>query len=87
MQVSERIKAVRKEMKARGLDAYLVPSTDPHLSEYVPDCWQRRAWVSGFDGSAGDVVITARGAALWTDGRYFLQAERQLAELGVPLPR
>jgi Xaa-Pro aminopeptidase len=85
MQVSERIKAVRKEMKARGLDAYLVPSTDPHLSEYVPDCWQRRAWVSGFDGSAGDVVITAKGAALWTDGRYFLQAEHQLAGTGIQL--
>jgi Xaa-Pro aminopeptidase len=87
MQVSDRVKAVRKEMAARGLDAWLVPSTDPHLSEYVPDCWQRRGWVSGFDGSAGDVVITAKRAALWTDGRYFLQAEQQLAGTGVELMR
>lgn len=87
MQVSDRVKAVRKEMAARGLDAWLVPSTDPHLSEYVPDCWQRRAWVSGFDGSAGDVVITAKRAGLWTDGRYFLQAEAQLAGTGIELMR
>jgi Xaa-Pro aminopeptidase len=85
MQVRERIQAVRKEMKARGIDAYLVPSTDPHLSEYVPDTWQRRAWVSGFDGSAGEVVITAKRAGLWTDGRYFLQAQRQLEGSGVEL--
>ncbi len=85
MQVSDRIKAVRKEMKERGLDAWLVPSTDPHLSEYVPACWQRRAWVSGFDGSAGDVLITAKFAGLWTDGRYFLQAAAQLKGSGITL--
>lgn len=85
MKAAERIRAVRREMKERGLDAWLVPSTDPHLSEYVPDCWQRRAWVSGFDGSAGDVVITADWAGLWTDGRYFLQASGQLAGSGIEL--
>lgn len=85
MQVRDRIKAVRKEMKARGMDAWLVPSTDPHLSEYVPECWQRRAWVSGFTGSAGDVVITASQACLWTDGRYFLQASQQLKGTGIDL--
>lgn len=85
MQVSDRIKAVREEMEARELDAWLVPSTDPHLSEYVPECWQRRAWVSGFDGSAGDVVITRDRAGLWTDGRYFLQATEQLKGSGIEL--
>lgn len=85
MQVSERIDAVRAQMKEHELDAWLVPSTDPHLSEYVPECWQRRAWVSGFDGSAGDVVITADRAGLWTDGRYFLQAGQQLEGSGVEL--
>lgn len=87
MQVAERIQAVRNEMKQRGMDAWLVPSTDPHLSEYVPDFWQRRAWVSGFDGSAGDVLITADDAGLWTDGRYFLQASSQLKGSGISLMR
>lgn len=85
MQVRDRLKAVRKEMKARGMDAWLVPSTDPHLSEYVPDCWQRRPWVSGFTGSAGDIVITASWAGLWTDGRYFLQASQELDGTGIEL--
>jgi len=85
MQVPDRLKAVRKEMKARGMDAWLVPSTDPHLSEYVPDCWQRRPWVSGFTGSAGDIVITASWAGLWTDGRYFLQASQELDGTGIEL--
>jgi len=61
-----------------GVDAFLVPSEDPHMSEYAPDCDNRRAFISGFDGSAGTAVITTSEAALWTDGRYFLQAEQQL---------
>jgi Xaa-Pro aminopeptidase len=61
-----------------GVDALIVPSEDPHMSEYPPECDARRSFISNFDGSAGTVVITAAAAALWTDGRYFLQAETQL---------
>lgn len=72
-------------MAKHKLDAYLIPSTDPHQSEYVPALWQRRAWISGFDGSAGDVVVLKDQAGLWTDSRYFLQAEQQLAGSGIDL--
>jgi Xaa-Pro aminopeptidase len=85
MNVRERIAALRKLMKSHHLAAYLVPSTDPHQSEYVPACWQRRPWISGFTGSAGDVVITRAGGGLWTDGRYFLQAEAELEGSGLRL--
>ncbi len=78
MTAVERIAALRRWMRKEGLAAYWVPSTDPHASEYVPKCWRRRAWLSGFTGSAGEVVVTLREAGLWTDSRYFLQAERQL---------
>jgi hypothetical protein len=60
-------------MSAAGVDAFLVPSEDPHMSEYAPDCDNRRAFISEFDGSAGTAVVTTSEAALWTDGRYFLQ--------------
>jgi Xaa-Pro aminopeptidase len=76
--MKQRVEALRGLMKKRGLDAYLVPSTDPHQNEYVPDFWQRRKYISGFRGSAGDVVITATKAGLWTDSRYFIQAEQEL---------
>lgn len=72
-------------MKKSGVDAYLVPSTDPHQSEYVPDCWQRRQWLSGFTGSAGDLLVTEKTAGLWTDGRYFLQAEQELRGSSIKL--
>ncbi len=78
MTAKERVGALRRLMRREGLDAYLVPSTDPHMSEYVPACWRRRAWISGFSGSAGDVLVTHRAAGLWTDSRYFLQAEKEL---------
>jgi Xaa-Pro aminopeptidase len=74
----EKVTALRKLMKQEGLSAYLVPSTDPHMSEYVPECWKRRQWLSDFTGSAGDLVILTREAGLWTDSRYYLQAEQQL---------
>ena len=74
-------------MRQRGLAAYLVPGTDPHMSEYLPERWQRRDWMSGFTGSAGELVVLAKRAALWTDGRYFLQAETQLAGSGIDLCR
>ncbi len=81
------IDALREFMRARGLSAYIVPSTDPHLSEYVPEHWRRRAFLSGFTGSAGDLVVTLEAAGLWTDSRYFLQAETQLNGSGITLFR
>jgi Xaa-Pro aminopeptidase len=87
MKTRDKIAALRRLMAERGLAAYLVPSTDPHQSEYVPECWRRRAWASGFSGSAGDLLVTAREAGLWTDGRYFLQAEGQLQGSGIRLFR
>ena len=72
-------------MKSQGLDAYVIPSADPHQGEYVADHWKSRPWLSGFTGSAGTVVVTADHAGLWTDSRYFLQAETQLAGSGITL--
>src|SRR5687767_1894235 len=83
----QRVQALRAKMREKGIDAYLIPSADPHQSEYVPECWQRRPWISGFTGSMGDVLITASEAGLWADGRYFLQAETQLAGSGIRLFR
>ena len=83
--IKERIAALRKLMKENGVQAYLILSTDPHQSEYVPELWQRRVWISGFDGSAGDVVVTMDQAGLWTDSRYFIQAAEQLKDTGIDL--
>lgn len=80
MTTNEKVSIIRNEMKLKGLDAYIIPSTDPHISEYVPEHWSSRSFVSGFNGSAGTVVITQLVAGVWTDGRYFLQAEQQLAD-------
>lgn len=74
-------------MQSHGVAAVLVPSADPHLSEYLPDHWQARAWLCGFDGSAGTLIVGREQAGLWTDSRYFSQAERQLAGSGVALMR
>lgn len=76
--IKKRISDLRAEMKAQKLDAYIIYGTDPHLSEYIPAHWQTRPFISGFTGSAGLVVVTALKAALWTDSRYFLQAEDEL---------
>ena len=76
--MKNKITDLRKLMEEFGVEAYLVPSSDPHQSEYVPEFWQRRKFISGFTGSAGDVVITQKKAGLWTDSRYFLQAEQEL---------
>lgn len=78
MNVNERVKRLRELMKTKGITAYIVPTSDPHQSEYVADCYKTRAWISGFTGSAGTVIITQDEAILWTDGRYFIQAENQL---------
>lgn len=78
MTTAEKLAALREHMLANQCDYYYIPSTDPHLDEYVPEVWQRRAWISGFTGSAGDVLVGMDKAYLWTDGRYTLQAEAQL---------
>jgi len=78
MSVKERLEQLRKLMKENSIDAFIIPSSDPHQSEYVAGRWKTRAWISGFTGSAGTVVVTAEKAGLWTDGRYFIQAEEQL---------
>jgi len=83
--VRGRVAGLRAAMKAAGLAAWIVPSTDPHLSEYLPERWQARAWLSGFDGSAGLLAVTADHAGLWTDSRYWEQAEAQLAGTGIEL--
>jgi Xaa-Pro aminopeptidase len=83
--IKERISALRSEMQAAGIDAYLVYGTDPHLSEYLPAHWQTRPFISGFTGSAGMVIVSNRKAALWTDSRYFLQAEEELSGTGIEL--
>jgi len=85
--VKKRIQALRAKMREHDVHAYLIPSSDPHQSEYVPSCWQRRPWISGFTGSMGEVVVTLRDAGLWADGRYFLQAEAELAGSGIRLYR
>lgn len=76
--IQERIGLLRKWMKTQGLKAFIVPTTDPHNSEYVAAHWEARQWLTGFTGSAGTAVVTMDKAALWTDSRYFLQAEEQL---------
>lgn len=76
--IAKRLTELRQLMKKNNLDFYFVPARDAHNNEYVPQCWQRRAWISGFDGSAGDALIGLDQAYLWTDARYFLQAEQQL---------
>lgn len=85
MDIKKRLSALRTLMVKNKIDAYLIPSTDPHQSEYVPALWQRRQWISGFTGSAGDVIVTKDKAGLWTDSRYFLQAEEQLRGTGIEL--
>lgn len=76
--IDQRINAVRTEMLKNGLAAYIIPSSDAHQSEYVNAHWKSREWISGFTGSAGLVIITKNHAGLWTDSRYFLQAEEEL---------
>lgn len=82
-----KLEALRDLMSRRGVDAVIIPGTDPHHSEYIADHWQFRRWLTGFDGSNGTAAVTANGASLWTDSRYFLQAEQQLADSGFTLMR
>ncbi|WP_193097553.1 aminopeptidase P family protein [Burkholderia sp. Z1] len=83
--VPARLALLRGAMAREGLAAYLVPSADPHLSEYLPERWQARRWLSGFTGSVGTLVVTADFAGLWVDSRYWVQADAELAGTGVQL--
>lgn len=83
--IQNRLSALREVMKREHLAAFIFPSTDPHNGEYVPDHWKGREWISGFNGSAGTAVVTMTSAALWTDSRYFIAAEQQLAGTGFSL--
>jgi Xaa-Pro aminopeptidase len=85
MKVIERIASLRSLMLERGIDGYVIYGTDPHLSEYVTDAWRTREWISGFTGSYGKVAITQDKAVLWTDSRYFIQAESQLSGSGIEM--
>lgn len=82
-----RLAALRERMRTAGLSAWIIPSADPHLSEYLPRHWQGRRWVSGFSGSAGTLVVLADRAELWADSRYWEQAELQLAGTGISLQK
>jgi Xaa-Pro aminopeptidase len=84
-QVAERLALLRAAMRREHIDALMVPSADPHLSEYLPERWQGREWMSGFTGSVGTLIITPEFAGIWTDARYWTQAEQQLAGTGIQL--
>ncbi|MFZ2055695.1 MAG: aminopeptidase P family protein [Candidatus Aminicenantales bacterium] len=83
--MNKKLIALRTLMKHHRIHAYLIPSSDPHQSEYVPECWRRRAFLTGFTGSTGDALVTLKTAGLWTDSRYYLQAERELRGSGFTL--
>ncbi|MCJ8163486.1 aminopeptidase P family protein [Pontibacter sp. E15-1] len=85
MTYPEKLAAIRSQMKGEGVSAYIIPSADPHISEYLPDRYQCIAFASGFSGSAGTLVITDDFAGLWTDARYFVQGKEQLAGSGFEL--
>lgn len=87
MNANEKLAALRQAMAEHGIDAWMAASADPHLSEYLPEHWQTRAWLSGFTGSVGTLVLTQSEAALWADSRYWEQAEQQLAGSGIVLEK
>ena len=87
MNPAENLSSLRSLMRQRNIDAYLIPSADPHQSEYLPNHWKSREWLSGFTGSAGILVVTQSFAGLWTDERYFLQAEQELEGSGILLKK
>ena len=84
-EIKHRVAALRKIMQRNGIQAFILPTTDPHNSEYVAAHWEARKWLTGFTGSAGTAVITMKKAGLWTDSRYFLQAAEQLEGTGITL--
>ena len=85
MTIAERINVLRNKMAECGFDAYYIPTADPHQCEYLAEHDKTRVFISGFTGSAGAVLVTKDKAFLWTDGRYFLQAEKQLEGSGITL--
>ncbi|HOV64671.1 MAG TPA: aminopeptidase P family N-terminal domain-containing protein, partial [Spirochaetia bacterium] len=87
MDVREKLRCLRRLMAEKGIDAYIITGTDPHLSEYAADRYSTREFISGFTGSAGTVVVTGDRAGLWTDSRYYLQAALQLEGSGIDLFR
>ncbi|MDD4632539.1 MAG: aminopeptidase P family protein [Proteiniphilum sp.] len=84
-EIPERLSSLRQFMEEKQLDAFIIPSTDAHVSEYPPKHWESRKWISGFTGSAGTAVVTKEQAGIWTDSRYFLQAADELADTGFEL--
>ncbi|MCB0704909.1 MAG: aminopeptidase P family protein [Saprospiraceae bacterium] len=85
MNIPDRLIALRQQMQQHHIDAIIIPSSDSHQSEYVAAHWQSRVWISGFTGSAGTVALSATKAGLWTDSRYWIQAEEQLRGTGIEL--
>ena len=85
--IHDRIDNLRQALAAQDLTAIIVPSADPHLSEYLPEYWQARQWLTGFTGSVGTLVVTADFAGLWTDSRYWVHAADQLADTGISLQK
>jgi len=83
--MNNNLELLREYMRSKGVDAVIIPGTDPHQSEYVSDYWKFRDWVSGFTGSNGTAVVTLNSASLWTDSRYFLQAAIELKDSGFEL--
>lgn len=87
MENRQKLLLIREAMKTEKIDAIIIPSSDPHMSEYLPEYWKTRAFISGFTGSAGTLVVMQEEAGLWTDGRYYVQAEKQLMGSGITLFR
>lgn len=85
--IPERLESLRQKMKTHDIDAFVVYSADPHMSEYLPEEWKERMWLSGFTGSYGYMAVTLKKAALWTDGRYFVQAAVELKGSGITMMR
>src|SRR5664280_260560 len=78
----ENLTLLRALMKEQRINFYIIPSTDPHLGEHIPDHWRMIEWLTGFTGSAATVIVTDKFAGFWTDSRYFIHAERQLSDSG-----
>ncbi|SUD89713.1 aminopeptidase P family protein [Psychrobacter phenylpyruvicus] len=85
--IQERISQLRQVLKNNDISAIIIPSADPHLSEYLPEYWQGRQWLSGFTGSVGTLVVTDDFAGLWADSRYWVQAANQLEDTGITLQK
>ena len=83
----EKLELLRTQMQKHHIDAFVAMSADPHMSEYLPDYWKIRLWLTGFTGSVGTIVITQDFAGLWVDGRYWVQAEQQLLNTGYVLQK